>query len=168
MRPRDALTLINCLLVWTFKSVCRCKQIKCIRGIFCLFHAAVKDDDGCSIAIKLYYTSVFLCFDSTCTSSSCRRPMHLRRCKIQLFINGLCLFDYWTRPCFLSAVGSSPSSFSLPKANTLSTSMPTSSYYPGKYRLHFLRLSLRVNIWAPTSGKPAQRLLSCSPYKLIQ
>uniref|UniRef100_A0A674PN02 Receptor-type tyrosine-protein phosphatase kappa n=1 Tax=Takifugu rubripes TaxID=31033 RepID=A0A674PN02_TAKRU len=27
-------------------------------------------------------------------------------------------------------IGSSPSSFSLPKANTLSTSMPTSSYYP--------------------------------------
>ncbi|CAG07139.1 unnamed protein product, partial [Tetraodon nigroviridis] len=29
-----------------------------------------------------------------------------------------------------SELGSSPSSFSLPKANTLSTSMPTSSYYP--------------------------------------
>uniref|UniRef100_A0A674PBV7 Receptor-type tyrosine-protein phosphatase kappa n=1 Tax=Takifugu rubripes TaxID=31033 RepID=A0A674PBV7_TAKRU len=30
-------------------------------------------------------------------------------------------------------VGSSPSSFSLPKANTLSTSMPTSSYYPDPF-----------------------------------
>uniref|UniRef100_A0A3Q1GRF6 Receptor-type tyrosine-protein phosphatase kappa n=1 Tax=Acanthochromis polyacanthus TaxID=80966 RepID=A0A3Q1GRF6_9TELE len=29
--------------------------------------------------------------------------------------------------------GSSPSSFTLPKANTLSTSIPTNSYYPGKH-----------------------------------
>ncbi|TNN88447.1 Receptor-type tyrosine-protein phosphatase mu [Liparis tanakae] len=36
--------------------------------------------------------------------------------------------------------GSSPSSFTLPKANTLSAAIPTNAYYPGKHTLFVLTL----------------------------
>lgn len=85
MSPKDALTLINCLLVLMFKSVCHWKQIKCIRVIFFyLFHAAVRMMTAKALESNLYYTAVFVL--TVHAHHTSYRPLHPCRYKIQLFI----------------------------------------------------------------------------------
>uniref|UniRef100_A0A8C9YKP1 protein-tyrosine-phosphatase n=1 Tax=Sander lucioperca TaxID=283035 RepID=A0A8C9YKP1_SANLU len=62
--------------------------------------------------------------------------------------------------------GSSPSSFTLPKANTLSTSIPTNSYYPGKHTLFFLTQILYITRESQNMGSDTSSLVQSHTHSL--